>query len=135
MLSSDLKLAICLHLSAVMALYRRPKCIHFVLVINFLQRSAFWDIAHFLPIFRVFERTEVCVFVSKKLNKKGGQLFIFRDEVCVFISGGRDKILATVQLPTSAERNPIFTDNRQFLELRENFKCQKSCIYAQRYPV
>ena len=59
-----------------------PKFIHFRSVINFLQRSAFWDLADFWPIFRVFERPKVCAFISEKLSKLRRRFFTFPDNFC-----------------------------------------------------
>ena len=59
-----------------------PKFIHFRPVINFLQRSPFWDLADFSPIFRVSERPKICAFISQKLSKLRRQFFIFPDNFC-----------------------------------------------------
>jgi len=56
-----------------------PKLIHFRSVINFPQRSAFWDLADFSPIFRVSELPKVCAFISQKLSKLCPLFFIFPD--------------------------------------------------------
>jgi len=59
-----------------------PKFIPFRSVINFLQRSAFWDLADFWPIFRLSERPKVCAFIAQKLNKLRRPFFIFPDNFC-----------------------------------------------------
>jgi len=73
-----------------------PKYIHFRSVINFLQRSAFWDLADFWPIFRVSELPKVCAFIAQKLSKLRRPFFISPDNFCRSIiiwknipSGGR----------------------------------------------
>ena len=43
--------------------------IHSHQVMNFLEKCAFLDLADFWLIFRFFECTEVCAFISRKLNK------------------------------------------------------------------
>ena len=59
-----------------------PKFIYFHPVINFLQRSAFWDLADFPLIFRVSELPKVCAFISQKLNKLRPWFFIFPNNFC-----------------------------------------------------
>jgi len=59
-----------------------PKFNHFRSVINFLQRSAFWDLADFSPIFRVSELPKVCAFITQKLSQLRWPFFIFHDNFC-----------------------------------------------------
>ena len=53
-----------------------PKFIHFRPVITFLQRSAFWDLADFWPIFRVSEHPKICAFISQKTKQATPTIFI-----------------------------------------------------------
>jgi len=98
-----------------------PKFIHFHPVINFLQRSAFWDLADFWLIFRVSEFPKVCAFISQKLHKLGLRFFIFPDNFCRSIRIWKN-ILSGVevwglQCPQNAPRSQnfkIFTFSRGF---------------------
>jgi len=96
-----------------------PKFIHFHPVINSLQRSAFWDLVDFWPIFRVSERPKVCAFISQKLNKLGRPFFIFPNNLCCSIriwkiSHLRVKVrgLQRPQNASRAQNFKIFTFSR-----------------------
>ena len=66
-----------------------PKFVHFHPVINFLQRSAFWDLAG--RFFCVSEHPKVCAFIAQKLNKLGRPFFIFPDNFCHSIRIRKEK--------------------------------------------
>ena len=119
-----------------MALYALPKFIPFRSVINFLRRSAFWDLADFWPIFRLSERPKVHAFIAQKLNKLRRPFFIFPDNFCCSIriwknipSGGHG---SGATAPQNRFQKPKF---QNFALFREATHCAQMLCASGSEPV
>ena len=92
-----------------------PKFSHFHSVINFLQRSAFCDLADFWPIVRFSECPKVCAFISQKLCQLCQLFFIFLDNSCKI--SHLEVEVRGLQCPKNAPKSQyfkIFTFSRGF---------------------